>query len=162
MPEHELLTIGWREWLCFPELGIPSIKAKVDTGARTSCLHAFELEKFTKDNSNWIRFGIHPLQRNSDYVVNCEAKIVDERIVTDSGGHKENRFVIATRIKLGDKEWPIEVTLTNRDTMRFRMLLGRTAMEKRIVVNPAASYLLGKPGHIEHSSKDKNVQDKKP
>ena len=149
MHEQELITIGWREWVKLPDLGLPWIKAKIDTGARTSCLHAFSLETFDKNNEPWVRFGIHPHQGDTDTEVYCEAKIVDQRLVSDSGGHKEERYVIATPLMLGKQQWPIEITLTNRDNMKFRMLLGRTAMEGRLAVNPEASFLLGKPPKSE-------------
>ena len=141
----QLITVGWREWLCLPELNLPAIKAKIDTGARTSCLHAFSIETYTKDNKNWARFGIHPYQDDTEIEIYCDAEIIDERTVTDYGGHKEQRYVILTSVLLGGQSWPIEITLTNRDNMRFRMLLGRTAMEKKIIVNPEKSYVLGKP-----------------
>lgn len=139
------IVLGWREWVHLPDLGLPWIKAKVDTGAKTSCLHAFSLDTFVKDGDNWVRFGIHPHQNETDTEIYCEAKIIDERIVSDSGGHKENRIVISSDIVIGEKQWPIEITLTNRDTMQFRMLLGRTAMQDLISVEPDKSYLLGKP-----------------
>ena len=142
--DSEFITVGWREWCLLPQLGLPFIKAKIDTGARTSCLHAFSIEEYYQNNKKWVKFGIHPLQNNTDTEVYCDAEVIDERIVSDSGGHKEQRYVIATQLILGDKQWTIELTLTNRDTMRFRMLLGRTAMENRIIVNPAKSFLLGK------------------
>jgi len=141
----EQTTVGWREWILLPELGLPCIKAKVDTGAKTSCLHAFLLEPFQKDKEEWIRFGIHPFQNNTKKEVYCESKVIDKRVVSDSGGHKEERFVISTDIMLAGQRWPIEITLTNRDTMRFRFLLGRTAMKERIIVDPDASYLNEKP-----------------
>lgn len=130
-----------------PDLGLPAIKAKVDSGAKTSCLHAFSVEPFTKENTDWIRFGIHPNQDDTDTEVYCEAPIFDQRDVTDSGGHKEQRYVIQTMLVVNQQQWPIELTLTNRDTMRFRMLLGRGAMKNKLIVNPAESYLLSKPDH---------------
>lgn len=143
------ITVGWREWLSLPELGLPPVKAKIDTGARTSCLHAFSLQPFSRDGKPWVRFGMHPNQRDISKEIFCEAEVIDERIVTDSGGHKETRYVILTQLVLPTASWPIEVTLTNRDSMRFRMLLGRSAMQGRIVVMPDQSYLLGKMASIE-------------
>lgn len=142
-----LITVGWREWVSLPDLDFPPIKAKVDTGARTSCLHAFSVEEFTVEDKTWVRFGIHPNQDDNETEIYREAEVIDQRIVSDSGGHKESRYVISTDIVLADQRWPIEITLTNRDNMRFRMLLGRTAMENRIAVNPGESYLLRKPKH---------------
>lgn len=138
------ITVGWREWLCLPELGIQRIKAKVDTGARTSALHAFKIDHYNENGLAKVRFNIHPLQNNNDVAVTCIADVIDVRWVTDSGGHKEQRFVVQTLLTVGKDSWPIEVTLTNREDMRFRMLLGRTAMRKRIIVNPGVSFLLGK------------------
>ncbi|PCK29792.1 ATP-dependent zinc protease family protein [Pseudoalteromonas piscicida] len=140
-----MITVGWREWLSLPELGIEKIKAKIDTGARTSCLHAFKVESFkAADDTLWVRFWIHPKQDDTDYEVCSEAKVVDERVVTDSGGHKELRYVIETNLHIGTQAWPIEITLSNRETMKFRMLLGRTAMRGRILVDPEHSYLSNK------------------
>jgi len=146
-----LPVLGWREWVALPELGIRRIKCKVDTGARSSALHAFYLEPFKSRGRQRIRFGIHPLQRRTDRECVCTADVLDQRIVSDSGGHREQRYVIETRVQLGDEDWPIEITLTDRDTMRFRMLLGRTAIKKKFVVNPASSYLMGKPKPVSET-----------
>jgi len=139
--KRKLKPIGWREWVTLPELGISDIKAKIDTGARTSALHAFALRPFKKDGKDKIAFDIHPLQNNMDVIINCIADVIDKRLVSDSGGHREERYVIRTPIILGHETWPIEITLTERDTMLFRMLLGRSAIRKRFVVNPARSFI---------------------
>ncbi len=136
------LMVGWREWLALPELGIDRIKAKIDTGARTSALHAFYLDPFDHDGEPWIRFGIHPKQKETEEVKHCKARIIDRRNVTDSGGHTEQRYVIETTINLGERQVVAELTLTDRENMRFRMLLGRTAMRGVCVVDSARSYLL--------------------
>lgn len=140
----ELGVLGWREWVSLPELGIERIKAKVDTGARTSTLHAFSLNPFIKDGQERVRFDIHPLQHNTQTVITCEADIVDVRWVTDSGGHSEERYVIRTPIVINGQTWPIEITLTERDTMLFRMLLARNAIRSRFMVDPARSFLKSK------------------
>ena len=137
-------VVGWREWISLPGLCIEQIKAKVDTGARTSALHAYFVEPFSNNGEEWIRFGIHPLQNNTDFAKVCEMPVKDRRIVTDSGGHREQRYVIETMVALGEYHWPVELTLTDRDSMKFRMLLGRTALSGKFLVNPEASYLIGK------------------
>ena len=137
-------TLGWREWASLPELGIEAVKMKIDTGARTSALHAFSIETFDESGKRKVRFGIHPLQRRKDVEIFCVADVVDERTVSDSGGHKEKRLVIITPIVIGNEKLDVEFTLTDRDSMRFRALLGRTAMEGRFIVDPGASFLSGK------------------
>ena len=135
--------LGWREWLSLPELGIAAIKAKVDTGARTSALHTFGMETFMQEGVARVRFQIHPFQNDTAMVCQCEADLVDERQVTDSGGHRELRPVIATTLAAGGLSRRIEMTLTNRESMKFRMLLGRKSMGGAFTVDPAVSYLLG-------------------
>ncbi|MEM7209739.1 MAG: RimK/LysX family protein [Pseudomonadota bacterium] len=140
----ELIEVGWREWVALPELGLHAIKAKIDTGAKTSALHASSVERIRADNRDRVRFVMHPLQRSETPTIQCEADLLDVRDVTDSGGHKESRLVIETPLKVGEHSWPVQITLTDRKGMRFRMLIGRRAMVGRIVVNPKASYCVGK------------------
>lgn len=140
-PIRKHTIIGWREWAALPQLGILKIKAKVDTGARTSALHAFSLKPFIENGKPKIRFDIHPMQHNTDEIITCMADVVDQRPVTDSGGHVEERYVIQTPITIAGQTWPIEITLTERENMLFRMLLGRSALRKRFVVNPARSFV---------------------
>lgn len=134
-------VVGWREWLSLPELGISKIKAKIDTGARTSALHAFALEPVIIEGKQKIRFDIHPFQHDTSVIKCCVADVVDKRMVTDSGGHKEERYVILTPITLAGRTWPIEITLTEREDMLFRMLLGRNALRKRFIINPGRSFV---------------------
>lgn len=140
----DLLVVGWREWVKLPGLNLDRIKAKVDTGARTSCLHAFQIRPFVENGQQRVEFQIHPKQRNTDYTQTCIADVIDQRTVTDSGGHKEDRWVIETMLSIGQHEWPIEITLSPRDDMMFRMLIGRTALKNRAVVDSARSYVIGK------------------
>ena len=143
--DDQLTVLGWREWVDLPDLGFGPIKAKVDTGARTSCLHAFELDPFEQDGQAWIRFKVHPVQKDDGLVVQCEVPICDQRAVTDSGGHTEQRYVICTRLRIGGWDQPVEMTLTSRDNMRFRMLIGRTTLkEGSFLVNTGLSYQTGR------------------
>lgn len=140
----EKRLIGWREWLSLPDLGIPWIKVKVDTGARTSALHAFSLEPYYNAKGEWrIRFGIHPVQHADVPAIWCDAAIADQREVCDSGGHREMRYVVRTCLSMNAWQWEGEVTLTDRENMRFRMLLGRSAMQEFFLVDPSQSFLLG-------------------
>ena len=144
-PPRSLPAIGWREWVRLPELGIDAIKVKIDTGARSSALHAFDIHTFTKAGKEWVRFKVHPYQRDTIRTAIAEAEVLDERHVRNSGGHAELRISILTCVELPDKQWAIELTLTNRDVMGFRMLLGRQAVRHRFLVDPGQSYLLGPP-----------------
>ncbi len=139
-------VLGWREWVALPALGIDRIKAKIDTGARTSCLHAFDVRIDDTHGEKLVRFSMHPEQRNLDNAVECVAPLIDEREVRDSGGHSEMRYVIETDIKIGPDTHRVEFTLTNRDSMGFRMLIGRTAMKDRYLVDPGKSFLVRKRG----------------
>jgi hypothetical protein len=147
MPETPLVrTAGWREWVGLPDLGLGLIKAKLDTGARSSALHAWDVTPMTYEGRDWVEFSVHPLHRDDRAVVRCRAPLVDRRTVKSSTGTRTRRFVIKTRLQVGDALWPIEVTLSNRRDMMFRMLLGRTALGGRLLVDSKASYLLS-PKH---------------
>lgn len=137
------MIIGWREWLALPDLDVPAIKAKVDTGAKTSALHAFDVVPFEQDGVRFVSFSVHPLQGNDDFSIPCTAPLVDRRRVTNSGGQTQKRYVIGTTLQMAGRSWPIELTLTNRDEMKFRMLLGRNAMSGRLIVDPHLSMQAG-------------------
>jgi hypothetical protein len=152
---NDMITLGWREWVHLPELKLRNIKAKVDTGARTSALHAFEVRPFDRDGRKQVEFKIHPHQRDNETVIVCTADVIDERVVRDSGGRQEKRWVIMTPVVLGEHNWSVEFTLTARDDMMFRMLLGRSAFRGLAVVDASRSYLVGKRRKKKKSSHDK-------
>lgn len=138
------LLVGWNEWCGLPALGLPAIKAKIDTGARTSALHAFDIKVYKRGANHFVRFNIHPLQGNNDLVVACHAKVIDRRYVMSSNGHRERRVVISSSLHIGEAAWPIEITLSNRDPLTYRMLLGREALSGRAVIDPRLSCRQGK------------------
>ena len=145
-------ALGWREWARLPDIGVSAIRVKVDTGARTSALNARHIEQFDRVGCQWVRFTLHP-DRHSTGEIICAAAIKDVRIVKDSGGHAEERFVIETVVGIGARPeaWPIEITLANRGGMGFAMLLGRTAIRRRFVVDPARSFVAGIPSAAQHT-----------
>lgn len=142
----ELPTVGWREWVALPELGISAVKAKVDTGARSSSIHALNVEVFHRGGKAFVRFAVHPFQRDTKTTVQVEAPLLEHRRVRSSGGHETIRPVVVTEVELLGQRWPIELTLANRVTMGFRMLLGRQAVRRRFLVDPAGSYYGGNWG----------------
>jgi len=137
-------VIGWREWIALPEFGVDAIKAKIDTGARTSAIHAFEIRPFTKRGVPWVSFVLRPEQRRRNPSLQCAAPVIDERKIRSSNGEQERRYVIEVEARLGDVVWPIELSLTNRDELGFRMLLGREAIRRRFLINPDRSFLIGR------------------
>lgn len=139
------LVIGWREWLELPDLGIRKVKAKIDTGARSSSLHAFDVKTVERNGKQFAQFKVHPLQRNTKKTVTCEAEILEFRMVKSSTGHAQKRPVIVTTVEVLGEEWPIELTLANRDEMGFRMLLGREAVRGRFLVDAGISFYSGQP-----------------
>ncbi|MGR3570939.1 putative ATP-dependent zinc protease, partial [Brevirhabdus sp.] len=139
-PFNEKITLGWEEWVALPKLGLPALKAKVDTGARTSALHAFEIEPFGPAAKPKVRFSVHPVPGRSDLVIPCSAELIDRREVTSSNGESEWRYVISTMLNVGGRHWPIELTLTDRGSMAYRMLLGRQALSDEVVVSPNDSF----------------------
>ena len=132
--------LGWEEWLALPALGLPAIRAKIDTGARTSALHAFVIEEYGSAGEPAVRFGVHPIPGRDDVEVFCDSPIIDRREVTSSNGDREMRIVIQTPVRIGDREWPIEVTLTNREAMAYRMLLGRQAVLPGMLIDATSSF----------------------
>ena len=138
------VTIGSEEWVSLGELNIPHIKARIDSGAKTSSLHALNIQPYQKDSQTCVSFDVYPIQNDGKRKIKCNALVIDKRIVKSSTGNREQRFVIETFMSIGDHTWGIEITLTNRDSMGYRMLLGREAMKGRLIVDPEDSFSLGK------------------
>jgi hypothetical protein len=147
----EKLTIGWREWVALPGLGVDGIKAKIDSGARSSALHAYDVEIVDRGGQEYVVFKVLPYQRSTQSAVHAEAPLLEVRSVRNSGGHVENRPVIETPLKIGEREHLIELTLTSRDEMGFRLLLGRQAVRKIFVIDPGRSFLQGRQDRTEQS-----------
>ena len=136
-------VIGSEEWVSLTELNIPYVKARIDSGAKTSSLHAINIQPFQKDNETWVNFDVFPIQNDGKRKISCRALVIDKRVVKSSSGNREHRYVVRTVISLNDEAWDVELTLTNRDSMGYRMLLGREAMMGRIIVDPSESFLAG-------------------
>lgn len=145
--------IGWREWAAFPDLGVDQINAKIDTGARTSAIHAFHIREEIVDGIPYVSFRLHPIQRRRTPEIFCSVPIADKRLVTSSNGQKQNRIVIKTPMTLGMKTWPIELTLTDRDEMTFRLLIGREALRNRFLIDASGSHRLGLLAPTKESTK---------
>ena len=140
-----VVRAGWREWVGLPDLGVEHIKAKLDTGARSSALHAFDLEEFERDGISWVRFSVHPWQESAEDSHTVELPIHDRRTIRSSTGHVQQRYVVRMRLQLLDRTFPIEVTLARRDAMGFRLLIGREALRRGFVVDSGSSFLGGRP-----------------
>lgn len=150
--DSPLIIIGWREWLSLPDLGIPRIKAKIDTGARSSSLHAYDIQRFERDGCSLVRFKVHPIQHREQVEVSCVAEVHDIRSVRSSSGQATDRIVIQTMVSWLDQTWTIDLTLADRSQMGFRMLVGREAIRGRMLVEPGRSYFGGRPKR-KHKSK---------
>ena len=142
-PSHTVA--GWREWVSLPGLGVPWIKAKLDTGARSSALHAFDVEEVERDGETWVRYVVRPWQRSDEDPVTAESRVLDRREVRSSSGHAEERYVVSLDVSISSRVVAAEVTLSNRDEMGFRMLIGREALRGGFLVDPGRSYLGGRP-----------------
>lgn len=143
-PSARLAVIGWREWVALPEFHTAPIKAKIDTGARTSALHAFRLEEFEENDDEWVRFEIHPRQRSARDAIEVTARVIERRRIRSSNGTVQERPVIRTTLAALDQQFTIDLTLTNRDEMGFRMLIGRAALRRRFLVDPTRSFYGGR------------------
>ena len=144
MPQSHL-RFGWREWVALPQLKVRRLRVKVDTGARTSTLHAYPIEPIERNEQAWVRFGLHLSRKDPEKTHWCEAPVLDKRVIKNSNGFSEERYVVATTLCIGKLCWPIALTLTNRSTMKYRMLLGRTGLPSGARVNPPVSWLQGDP-----------------
>lgn len=142
--KNQKLSIGWQEWVALPMLKIPAIKAKIDTGAKTSSLHAYNIRQFKEGNIDFVSFLVHPLQKNNSIRISCFAPIFDIRGVMSSNGHVEQRYVIKSLLCLGSNSWEIELTLSNRDPLRFRMLLGREALGSKVLIHPSKALCIAR------------------
>lgn len=142
-------AVGWREWVGLPDLGVDAIKAKIDTGARTSAIHAWNITEHDAPDGPWVSFELHPVQRNNKIIVPCRARVWDTREIKSSNGQIEHRVIIRTTLQLAENTWPIELSLTNRDAMGFRLLLGRAALRKHVQINPGRSFLIPRPPHFK-------------
>ncbi|TRZ42913.1 30S ribosomal protein S6--L-glutamate ligase [Robertkochia solimangrovi] len=149
------IIIGSEEWVSLPELKIPAIKVRVDSGAKTSALHAVNIQPFQRNNETWVSFDVYPLQNNGKHMIHCEAYVIDKRVIKSSTGNRENRYIIRSSFAVGDVSWDIEVSLTNRDSMGYRMLFGREAMKGRMLVDPDHSFMLGNLSNDELEQKYK-------
>ena len=138
------ILAGWQEWCALSKFGIHAIKAKIDTGAKTSAIHAFDIKPFTRVGTLYVHFALCPLQTDQRVVRVCCAEVVDQRWVMSSNGHKENRYVIQTDITMAEKTWEIELTLSDRDPLKFRLLLGRAALADRVIIDPSKRLCLGR------------------
>jgi hypothetical protein len=141
--------IGWREWIGLPDLGISAIKAKIDTGARTSAIHAWNIVEYDGPDGPSVSFKLHPVQRNNKVILPCRAPVHSTRDIRSSNGQIEHRVIIKTTLQMGEHTWPIELGLTNRDTMGFRLLLGRASLRKHVRINPGRSFLIPRPAHFK-------------
>jgi len=149
--------IGSQEWVSLPEIDIPTIKVRVDSGAKTSALHAVNIQPFQRNNDTWVTFDVYPIQNNGKKVIHCEAPVLDKRVIKSSTGNRENRYIIRTSLHINGDSWDVELSLTNRDSMGYRMLLGREAMVGRLIVDPEANFLLGDFSEEELGKRYKNT-----
>lgn len=151
----ERISTGWQEWALLPELGLTPLQTKIDSGRQTSTLHAFMTEEFEKDGQPHVRFCIHPKQNDRTEAVLCEAPILGKFEGTNKYGKKEDDYLIKTTIQMGNEQWPVELVITNMDEMTFRLVLGHSAIDGRLIVDPAATFLLGSSDDVTHNSSQK-------